>query len=50
MIVTTTVTVAHVGGVPVEEWLTPLLAMGGGLAVALRAAVRRAHPRGRLRR
>ena len=31
----------HVGGVPVEEWVTPLLAMGGGLAVALRAAVRR---------
>ena len=35
------VTLAHVGGVPVEEWLTPLLAMGGGLAVALRASIRR---------
>ena len=34
-------TLAHVGGVPLEEWLTPLLAMGGGLAVALRAAIRR---------
>jgi len=32
-----------VGGVPLEEWLTPLLAMGGGLAVALRAAIRRLH-------
>jgi hypothetical protein len=37
----TSVTLAHVGGVPVEEWLTPLLAMGGGLAVALRASFRR---------
>ena len=36
-------TLAHVGGVPLEEWLTPLLAMGGGLAVALRAAIRRLH-------
>jgi hypothetical protein len=39
------VTFAHVGGVPVEEWITPLLAMGGGLTVALRAAVRRARVR-----
>jgi hypothetical protein len=29
---------AHVGGVPVEEWLVPLVATGGGLVVALRAA------------
>jgi len=36
------VTLAHVGGVPIEEWLTPLLAMGGGLAVALRSSIRRA--------
>ena len=33
-------TLAHVGGVPM--WLTPLLAMGGGLAVALRSSIRRA--------
>jgi hypothetical protein len=35
------VTVAHVGGVPVEELLMPLLVTGGSLAVALRASCRR---------
>jgi hypothetical protein len=35
------VTLAHIGGVPVEEWVTPLLAAGGGLVVALRASCRR---------
>jgi hypothetical protein len=32
---------AHVVGVPVEEWLVPMLATGGGLLVALRASWRR---------
>jgi hypothetical protein len=32
---------AHVAGVPVEEWLVPLLAGGGGFVVALRSAWRR---------
>jgi hypothetical protein len=35
------VTLAHVAGVPVEEWLTPLLATGGGIVFALRAALGR---------
>jgi hypothetical protein len=34
-------TVAHIGGVPLEEWLTPLAISGSGIALALRAAVRR---------
>ena len=34
-------TLAHIAGLPFEEWLGPLLVSGGGLAVALRAAVRR---------
>ncbi len=34
-------TVAHVAGVPFEEWLLPLVAAGGGLTVALQAAYRR---------
>jgi hypothetical protein len=28
---------AHLAGVPFEEWLTPLLATGGSLAIGLRA-------------
>jgi hypothetical protein len=35
------VTLAHVGGVPFEEWVLPLLGMGGTFAVALRAALHR---------
>lgn len=34
--------VAHLAGVPFEEWLTPLATTGTGLAIALRAAMRRA--------
>jgi hypothetical protein len=34
--------VAHVAGVPFEEWLTPLATTGTGLAIALRAVMRRA--------
>jgi hypothetical protein len=34
-------TVAHIAGVPFEEWLAPLAAIGSGITVALRAAVRR---------
>jgi hypothetical protein len=36
---------AHVGGMRFEEWLGPLAATGSGLAVALRAAVRRLRQR-----
>jgi hypothetical protein len=32
---------AHIAGVPVEEWLVSVLATGGGFVVALRAAWRR---------
>jgi hypothetical protein len=35
------VTVAHIAGVPAEEWLVSLVATGGGFVVALRAAWRR---------
>jgi hypothetical protein len=34
-------TLAHIAGVPFEEWLTPLVAMGGGITVGVRAAWRR---------
>jgi hypothetical protein len=34
--------VAHIAGVPFEEWLTPLATTGTGIALALRAAMRRA--------
>ena len=34
-------TVAHLAGVPFEEWLAPLMATSGGIAVALRVALRR---------
>jgi hypothetical protein len=40
------VTLAHIAGVPFEEWLTPLAATGGGIVFALRAAFRRPHRRG----
>jgi hypothetical protein len=36
---------AHVGGVPFEEWLFPLAATGGGLAFAVRAMFQRASRR-----
>jgi len=39
-------TLAHVAGVPFEEWLTPLVAMGGGITFGVRAALRRLHRRG----
>jgi hypothetical protein len=34
-------TVAHIAGVPLEEWLLPLATAVGGMGVALRLAVRR---------
>ena len=38
-------TLAHIGGVPFEEWLAPLVATGYGVGAALRAAVRRLRQR-----
>jgi hypothetical protein len=38
-------TLAHVGGVPFEEWLMPLTATGSGIALALRVAMRRLRQR-----
>lgn len=38
-------TIAHLAGLPFEEWLAPLVATGGGIAVALRATLRRLHQR-----
>ena len=38
-------TIAHIAGLPFEEWLAPLAASGSALAVALRAAVRRLRQR-----
>jgi hypothetical protein len=35
------VIVAHIGGVPFEEWLAPLAAGGSGLFLALRATLNR---------
>ncbi|MEP6625008.1 MAG: hypothetical protein ABJC79_11230 [Acidimicrobiia bacterium] len=32
---------AHVAGMPVEEWMLPLVMTGGGIAVALQVAFRR---------
>jgi hypothetical protein len=32
---------AHIAGVPFEEWLAPLAAIGSGISVALRAAIHR---------
>ena len=34
-------TLGHVAGVPFEEWLTPLVATGGGIVFAVRAALGR---------
>ncbi|HEX4688063.1 MAG TPA: hypothetical protein VH228_14890 [Nocardioides sp.] len=34
-------TVAHIGGVPVEEWVMPLLTTGSGIALAVGATLRR---------
>jgi hypothetical protein len=34
-------TVAHIGGVPVEEWLMPVLTTGSGIAFAVGATLRR---------
>jgi len=38
-------TLAHIAGVPLEEWIVPLLASGTGIVVGLRAAARRARGR-----
>ena len=38
-------TLAHIGGLPVEEWLLPLVAAGGGLLAAVRARLDRRHRR-----
>jgi hypothetical protein len=35
-------TVAHIAGVPLEEWFTPLAASGSTFVIALRAALWRA--------
>jgi hypothetical protein len=32
---------AHIAGVPFEEWLTPLLATGSGIALAVGTRLRR---------
>ena len=37
-------TLAHIAGVPFEEWLGPLLATGTGIGFAVRAALRRFGP------
>jgi len=34
-------TLAHVAGVPFEEWVVPLVATGGGIVVAVQLAFRR---------
>jgi hypothetical protein len=34
-------TIAHIAGMPFEEWLAPLAATGGGIALAVRAALSR---------
>jgi hypothetical protein len=34
-------TLAHVAGVPLEEWVLPLAATGGGIVVAVQMAFRR---------
>lgn len=35
--------VAHIAGVPFEEWVLPLTATGSGIALAFHAAIRRLH-------
>jgi hypothetical protein len=37
--------VAHIAGVPFEEWLSPLVATGGGVFVAVRAVLLRRRQR-----
>jgi hypothetical protein len=37
--------IAHIAGLPFEEWLVPLAASSSGIAIALRAAFRRRHQR-----
>jgi len=39
------VIVAHIAGVPFEEWLSPMVATGGGMFLALRAVLVRRHRR-----
>ena len=34
-------TIAHLAGVPFEEWISPLILSGGGVWIAARAAFRR---------
>ncbi len=34
-------TIAHVAGVPFEEWLSPLIVSGGGILITARLALRR---------
>ncbi|MGH9025566.1 MAG: hypothetical protein ACRDWD_05520 [Acidimicrobiia bacterium] len=38
-------TLAHIAGVPFEEWLAPLAATGSGIAIAVRAAFHRLRQR-----
>jgi hypothetical protein len=39
------VIIAHIGGVPFEEWLAPLAASGSGVFLAVRAVLGRLRPR-----
>jgi hypothetical protein len=34
-------TIAHLAGVPFEEWISPLILTSGGVWIAVRAALRR---------
>ena len=34
-------TLAHIAGIPFEEWVGPLATTGAGIAIALRASLRR---------
>jgi hypothetical protein len=36
---------AHIAGVPVEEWITPVVTTGGAVVLALRTALQRFHRR-----
>lgn len=38
-------TVAHLGGIPFEEWFAPLAASSSGIVIVLRAAVYRLRQR-----
>lgn len=38
---------AHIAGIPVEEWMLPLAASGGGVVMALRVSIRRSRVRRR---